>query len=123
MSLSDAKPSSKEDWEAFAKSLYDKLILPKASRPGFDKHFFPKMITLLTTNGLRDVDMRKGSTKLRELAEAKVKADKDMKRTGGNLRNLQNAKPKQVGTSSAKNTYVITSDSKCNLLTRYQFRP
>jgi hypothetical protein len=81
------------------------------------------MITLLTTNGLRDVDMRKGSTKLRELAEAKVKADKDMKRTGGNLRNLQNAKPKQVGTSSAKNTYVITSDSKCNLLTHYQFRP
>ena len=66
--------------------------------------------------------MRKGSTKLRELAEAKVKADKDMKRTGGNLRNLQNAKPKQVGTSSAKNTYVITSDSKRNLLTHYQFR-
>lgn len=102
--LASANPTSKEDWEAFAKSLYNTLIAPKAGRPGFDKHFFPSLLTLLTTNGLRDVDMRKGSTKLRELAEAKVKADKEMKKTGGNLKKLQTVKPNQVGTSSAKNT-------------------
>ena len=78
-------------------------IQPKASLPGFDKHFFPQMLTLLTTQGLRDVDMRKGSTKLRELAENKVKMDKEFKKTGGNLKRLQNNKPKQVVTNHAKN--------------------
>jgi len=101
--LASAKPSSKEDWEAFAKSLYETFIQPKASLPGFDKHFFPQMLTLLTTQGLRDVDMRKGSTKLRELAENKVKMDKEFKKTGGNLKRLQNNKPKQVVTNYAKN--------------------
>lgn len=104
-SLADAKPTSKDEWEAFATELYQTLVQPKASRPGFDKYFFPHLITLLTTNGLRDVDMRKGATKLRELAEAKVRADKEAKKTGGNVKRPA-AKPKQVGTSSAKNTYV-----------------
>ncbi|CCU98433.1 unnamed protein product [Malassezia sympodialis ATCC 42132] len=102
-SLADAKPTSKDEWEAFATELYQTLVQPKASRPGFDKYFFPHLITLLTTNGLRDVDMRKGATKLRELAEAKVRADKEAKKTGGNVKRPA-AKPKQVGTSSAKNT-------------------
>ncbi|KAL4399809.1 Translation initiation factor 3 subunit J component [Malassezia pachydermatis] len=102
-SLANAKPSSKEEWDAFAKDLYSTLIQPKSSRPGFDKHFFPALLTLLTTHGLRDVDMRKGSTKLRELAEAKVKADKEAKKAGGNKR-APVTKPKQVGTASAKNT-------------------
>lgn len=104
-SLLEAKPTNKEEWEAFAADLYQTLVQPQASRPGFDKYFFPRLLTLLTTNGLRDVDMRKGATKLRELAEAKVRADKEAKKTGGNVKRPA-AKPKQVGTSSAKNTYV-----------------
>lgn len=105
-SLVDAKPTTKDDWEAFAQELYQSLVQPKASRAGFDKHFFPAFLKLLTTNGVRDVDMRKGATKLRELAEARVKAEKEAKKTGGNLKRLQATKPKQMGTSSAKDTYV-----------------
>ncbi|WFD25775.1 Translation initiation factor 3 subunit J component [Malassezia nana] len=102
-SLLEAKPTNKEEWEAFAAELYQTVVQPQANRPGFDKYFFPRLLTLLTTHGLRDVDMRKGATKLRELAEAKVRADKEAKKTGGNVKRPA-AKPKQVGTSSAKNT-------------------
>ena len=108
-SLTSAKTTNKDEWEAYAKEVYNKLIQPRSSLPGFDKHFLPCLLTLLTTQGLRDVDMRKGSTKLRELAEAKVKADKEAKKTGGNVKRTVPAKPKQVGTSSAKNTYVSKS--------------
>lgn len=106
--LAQAQPTTKEQWEKYANDVYEAYVKPQASRGGFDKHFFPHFLTLLTSNGLRDVDMRKGSTKLREAAEAKVKADKELKRTGGNKTvAAAKAKPKQVGTSSAKNTYVL----------------
>lgn len=101
------KTTNKAEWEAYANAVYESVVRPKAGTAGFDKFFFPQFLALLTTNGLRDVDMRKGSTKLRELAEAKDKADQELKRSGGNAKPAAGkAKPKQVGTSSAKNTYV-----------------
>lgn len=106
--LASAQPSSKAEWEKYADDVYEGFIKPKAGRAGFDKNFFPHFLALLTSNGLRDVDMRKGSTKLREYAEAKVKADQELKRTGGNAKRPVANKPKQVGTSSAKNTYVFS---------------
>ncbi|WFD29105.1 Translation initiation factor 3 subunit J component [Malassezia sp. CBS 17886] len=99
--LSRAKPAKKEDWEQFGTQLYNELLRPKAGLAGYDKYLFPHLLALLASQGLRDVDLRKASTKLRELAETKVKAEKDTKKTGGNKRAA--AKPKQVGTSSAKN--------------------
>ncbi|WFD03004.1 Translation initiation factor 3 subunit J component [Malassezia obtusa] len=105
--LASAQPTTKEQWEKYATDVYDAVVKPQAGRAGFDKHFFPYFLTLLTSNGLRDVDMRKGSTKLREAAEAKVKADQELKRTGGNRAAANKAKPKQVGTSSAKNTFDL----------------
>ncbi|WFD05382.1 Translation initiation factor 3 subunit J component [Malassezia vespertilionis] len=114
LAFANAKPATKEEWENYANDVYASLIKPKSSLSGFDKHFFPCMLALLTTNGVRDVDMRKGANKLRELAEAKVKADQEMKRTGGNVKGtvVVKAKPKQVGTASAKNTYDLKAYGK-----------
>lgn len=102
-SLRNAKPANKEDWESFASELYTTLIRKQASRPGFDKHFVPALCGLLASEGLRDVDMRKLSTRWKELADEKVKNDKEAKRLGGKKPVAATAKPKSVGTSSAKN--------------------
>ncbi|PWN99707.1 translation initiation factor eIF3 subunit [Tilletiopsis washingtonensis] len=102
-SLRNAKPASKEDWESFASELYTTMIRKQASRPGFDKHFVPFLCGLLASEGLRDVDMRKLSTRWKELADEKVKNDKEAKRLGGKKPAAAAAKPKSVGTSSAKN--------------------
>ncbi|WFD42835.1 Translation initiation factor 3 subunit J component [Malassezia psittaci] len=105
--LAASQPATKEQWEKYADQVYDTFIRPQSSRAGFDKQFFPHFLKLLTSNGLRDVDLRKGSTKMREYAEAKGKAEQELKRTGGNRpAAAAKAKPKQVGTASAKNTYV-----------------
>lgn len=59
----------------------------------------------LLTEPLRDVDMRKMSVKLKELAEEKVRKEKEAKKGGGNIAKVAaKGKPKSVGTSSAKNT-------------------
>ncbi|KAL9940097.1 hypothetical protein V8E36_000802 [Tilletia maclaganii] len=96
--LRTANPATKEEWEAFATEVYNELLKRQSARPGFDKHFVPQ-ITRLVYGTLRDVEIRKGSTKLRELAEEKTKAEKEAKKnpTG------KKTKPKAVGTSSAKN--------------------
>ena len=107
-SLSDAKPSNKAEWEKFAEDVYAAIFKAQESRPGFDKHFFPHLLTVFARSTLRDVDLRKGSSRLRELAEEKVRAEKEAKRTGGNA-HLNKPKPKQVGTSSAKNTYDLNA--------------
>ena len=60
-------------------------------------HFFK---TISST--LRDVDIRKTSTMLKTYAEEKVKAEKEAKKSGGQKK-VAAAKPKTVGTSSAKN--------------------
>lgn len=52
---------------------------------------------------MRDVDIRKSSTMLKTYAEEKVKAEKEAKKTGGQKVNKTAAKPKTVGTASAKN--------------------
>lgn len=49
--------------------------------------------------------MRKLSVKLKELAEDKVRKEKEAKKSGGgNSKSVTKPKPKSVGTSSAKNT-------------------
>jgi len=49
--------------------------------------------------------MRKMSVKLKELAEEKVRKEKEAKKGGGNIAKVAaKGKPKSVGTSSAKNT-------------------
>ncbi|KAN0059666.1 Translation initiation factor 3 subunit J component [Thecaphora frezii] len=98
--LKSSNPSSKEDWEAFSNLIYTELIKKHAAKPGFDKHFVPHLLRNLCTS-LRDVDVRKASTLLKEIAEEKVKAEKEAKRTGGQKKAA--AKPKTVGTASAKN--------------------
>lgn len=52
---------------------------------------------------MRDVDIRKSSTMLKAYAEEKVKAEKEAKKTGGQKVPVGKAKPKTVGTASAKN--------------------
>lgn len=106
--LAKAKPSNKGEWEKYAEDVYASVIKPQQSRPGFDKHFFPHLLTILARSTLRDVDLRKGASRLRELAEEKVRAEKEAKRTGGNA-HLNKPKPKQVGTASAKNTVDLNS--------------
>ncbi|WFD33310.1 Translation initiation factor 3 subunit J component [Malassezia cuniculi] len=107
-SLANAKPSTKAEWEKFAEDVYAAVFKAQESRPGFDKHFFPHMLAVFARSTLRDVDLRKGSTRLRELAEEKAKAEKEAKRTGGNA-HLNKNKPKPVGTSSAKNTVDLNA--------------
>ncbi|CBQ69320.1 conserved hypothetical protein [Sporisorium reilianum SRZ2] len=101
-SLKNANPSSKEDWEAFSDSLFTELIKKHAAKPGFDKHFVPHFLRNIAST-LRDVDIRKSSTMLKTYAEDKVKAEKEAKRLGGQKAKVAAAKPKTVGTASAKN--------------------
>ena len=109
-SITSAKPTSKEDWSALAHEIYERVVKPFSGRPGFDKHFFPALLTELSGSSLRDVDLRKGATKMRELAEEKVRQAKEAKRTGGNVPKASaKPKPKQVGTSSAKNTVDLNA--------------
>ncbi|EPQ29691.1 uncharacterized protein PFL1_02911 [Pseudozyma flocculosa PF-1] len=98
--IKSSNPTSKEDWEAFSDLIFAELIKKHASKPGFDKHFAPHLIKNLCS-ALRDVDIRKTSTKLKEYAEEKAKAEKEAKKTGGQKKAAP--KPKTVGTASAKN--------------------
>ncbi|KAK0549111.1 Translation initiation factor 3 subunit J component [Tilletia horrida] len=102
--LRSANPVSKEDWESYANSLFTELLKKQSTRPGFDK-FFAHSLTKLVYQPLRDVEIRKGSTKLRELAEEKVKAEKEAKKNPGGKK----PKPKTIGTSSAKNVMDLSS--------------
>lgn len=101
-SLKTANPSSKEDWEKLSTSIFTELIKKHASKPGFEKHFVPHFYKTLAST-MRDVDIRKASTMLKTYAEEKVKAEKEAKKAGGQKTKLAAAKPKMVGTSSAKN--------------------
>ncbi|KAK0528305.1 Translation initiation factor 3 subunit J component [Tilletia horrida] len=102
--LRSANPVSKEDWEAYANNVFNELLKRQSSRPGYDKHFAP-FVTKLVYAPLRDVEIRKGSTKLRELAEEKTKAEKEAKKNPGGKK----TKPKSIGTSSAKNTMDLSA--------------
>ncbi|CAD6887232.1 unnamed protein product [Tilletia controversa] len=104
LKLRSANPVSKEDWEAYSTTLFDELLKRQSSRPGFDKLFAHHFAKLLYTP-LRDVEIRKGSTKLRELAEEKVKAEKESKKNPVGKK----PKPKSMGTSSAKNTMDLSA--------------
>ena len=107
-SLAGAKPTTRVEWEKLVDDIFDAAIKPYSGRPGFDKFFFPQLLTAMSNSSLRDVDLRKGSTKLRELAEAKVKAEKEAKKTGGNVaKPAVKARPNQVGTSSAKDSHDL----------------
>jgi hypothetical protein len=97
-------PSSKEDWESFADLIYAELIKKQSSKPGFEKHFVSHMYKNIAST-LRDVDIRKSSTMLKAYAEDKAKAEKEAKKSGGQKK-VAAAKPKAVGTASAKNVYV-----------------
>ncbi|SPO24069.1 uncharacterized protein UTRI_03384_B [Ustilago trichophora] len=99
--LKSANPTSKEDWESFSDSLFTELIKKQSSKPGFEKHFVPHFFKAISST-LRDVDIRKTSTMLKTYAEEKVKAEKEAKKSGGQKK-VAAAKPKTVGTSSAKN--------------------
>jgi len=100
--LKSANPSSKEDWEQFSNALFTELIKKQSSKPGFEKHFVPHFFKNVSST-LRDVDIRKTSTMLKTYAEEKVKAEKEAKKSGGQKVVKSAAKPKTVGTASAKN--------------------
>ncbi|GAC71385.1 hypothetical protein PANT_3c00005 [Moesziomyces antarcticus T-34] len=99
--LKSMNPSSKEDWESFADLIYAELIKKQSSKPGFEKHFVSHMYKNIAST-LRDVDIRKSSTMLKAYAEDKAKAEKEAKKSGGQKK-VAVAKPKAVGTASAKN--------------------
>lgn len=100
--LRNANPSSKEDWELLSTTIFTELIKKHSTQPGFDKHFVPHFYRLIAST-LRDVDIRKSSTMLKTYAEEKSKAEKEAKKSGGQKAKVASAKPKTVGTSSAKN--------------------
>ncbi|GAC95979.1 hypothetical protein PHSY_003557 [Pseudozyma hubeiensis SY62] len=100
--LRTATPSSKEDWETLSTTIFTELIKKHSTQPGFDKHFVPHFYRLIAST-LRDVDIRKSSTMLKTYAEEKSKAEKEAKKSGGQKAKVASAKPKTVGTSSAKN--------------------
>jgi translation initiation factor 3 subunit J len=100
--LKTANPSSKEDWEQFSDLLFTELIKKHSTKPGFEKHFAPHLFRNIAST-MRDVDIRKSSTMLKAYAEEKVKAEKEAKKTGGQKVPVGKAKPKTVGTASAKN--------------------
>lgn len=116
-SLSSAKPSSKEEWEQLAAEIFVSILKTQSSRDptGYAKHFVPALTRQLVAP-TRDVDIRKLSTSVKTWAEEKTKADKEAKKSGGRA-NLAvaaatggatgAAKPKTVGTASAKNTYDL----------------
>ena len=99
--LKCANPSSKEEGESFSDLLYTELIKKQSSKPGFEKHFVPHFFRNAAST-LRDVDIRKTSALLKTYAEEKVKAEKEAKKSGGQKK-IASAKPKAVGTASAKN--------------------
>lgn len=96
------KLSTKEEWEEFSDNLYKNLIKKHSTKPGYDKHFIPHFTKLLAEN-LRDVDCRKQSIAWKSIADGKTKAEKE-KKSGTSAKSGKAAKPKTVGTSSAKNT-------------------
>ncbi|KAJ1023412.1 hypothetical protein NDA18_004936 [Ustilago nuda] len=100
--LKTADPSSKQDWEQFSDLLFTELIKTHSTKPGFEKHFTPHLFRNIAST-MRDVDIRKSSTMLKAYAEEKVKAEKEAKKTGGQKVPVGKAKPKTVGTASAKN--------------------
>lgn len=103
--IRNAKPVSKEDWEALASQAYEAAIKPQSSRAGYEKYFGPHLITLICRD-MRDVDMRLMSTRLKDMAEKKTKAEKEAKKNGGVLKK---PKPKNTSTASAKNTVDTTN--------------
>lgn len=108
--LKSANPTSKEDWEALSDSIFTELIKKQSSKPGFEKHFAPHLFKLIAST-MRDVDIRKSSTMLKTYAEDKAKAEKEAKKSGGQKKTAA-AKPKTVGTASAKNV-IDTRACKC----------
>lgn len=98
--LRASKPNTKEDWEAYAEGVYEQLLKPQTARTGFDKYLAPRLLLLLGEH-MRDADLRLTSNKLRELAEKKIKAEKEAKKAGGAP--VKKPKPKNVSTASAKN--------------------
>lgn len=105
-SLKPAKLSTKEDWEAFSDDIYRTVVKAHSSKPGFDRFFVPHFAKLLAEN-LRDVDCRKQSTHWKTIADEKTKLEKEKKAGGAKTKTA--AKPKTVGTSSAKNTIDMRS--------------
>lgn len=109
VSLTSAKPTSKEEWEKLAADIAATLFRPQTSRDaaGYSKHFVPALTKQLI-EPIRDVDARKLSTSVKTWADDKTKAEKEAKRSGGNkVKPAAASKPKQVGTSSAKNTHDL----------------
>jgi translation initiation factor 3 subunit J len=102
-SLKPTKLSTKEEWEEFSDNLYKSLIKQHSTKPGYDKYFVPHFTKLLAEN-LRDVDCRKQSTAWKNIADEKTRAEKEKKSGGGVTKSTKAAKPKTVGTASAKNT-------------------
>lgn len=96
--LANANPSTKEDWEALSKDIYEQLLKQYASRAGFDRYFAPHLILQLS-QGMRDVDMRLSGNKLKDLAEKKARAEKEAKKAGGAIKK---PKPSNTSTASAK---------------------
>lgn len=115
-----ATPRTKAEWETLAASLYAQTLKPHATKDsgGFAKHFVPALTKHLTAS-MRDVDVRKLSTSVKGWAEEKTAAEQAAKRSGGNAALGRGpvaaaaaggaAKPKTVGTSSAKNTTDLKS--------------
>lgn len=115
-------PRTKTEWESLAASLYSSTLKTHAAKDagGFAKHFVPALTKHLTTS-MRDVDVRKLSTSVKGWAEEKTAAEQAARRAGGNMggpagsraaaaaATAGGAKPKTVGTSSAKNTTDLKS--------------
>lgn len=109
--LKSAKPVSKGDWEKLAQDIYAKVVSTYAGRAGYDKFFAPAM-TMLLSEKMRDTDMRLTATKLREAAEKKARAEKEVKKSGGAQKK---PKPKNLSTASAKDGIDTTNCTFCAL--------
>lgn len=103
-------PKTKTEWEQLSQSLYSSVLKTHAAKDpgGFGKHLVPHLTKLLT-NEMRDVDTRKLSVTVKGWADEKTAAEQAARRAGGNANANRGgaagaAKPKSVGTSSAKNT-------------------
>lgn len=103
--LTGAKPESKGDWDKLAQDIYQQVVSTYAGRAGYDKFFAPAM-TMLLSEKMRDTDMRLTATKLREAAEKKARAEKELKKAGGAQKK---PKPKNLSTASAKDGIDTTN--------------
>lgn len=113
---SSATPKSKAEWDALAASLFAQTLRQHANKDpqGYAKHFVPALAKQIVSP-LRDVDVRKLSTSVKGWADEKTAAEQAAKRAGGNrvaagpAATAGAAKPKTVGTASAKNNMDLKS--------------